>query len=74
MSYANDPRYALVATNQPCPLKGRDNCLVETTWQGRPAWWEDGNIFAIRPEALEAGRKTNTWVQNLDKYLKGGKG
>ncbi len=63
MSYANDPRYELVATGTPCPMKGRDDCLVATKWKGRPAWWEDGNIYALKPDLPQV----NTWVQNLDR-------
>lgn len=58
-----------VARHQPCPMRGRDDCMVYTTWEGQPAWWIDGDIWV----AKEDNSKVNQWPQNLDKARKAGK-
>lgn len=31
----------------PCPIKGCEDGLVKTTFQGQPAWWDEGHIFVL---------------------------
>lgn len=45
-----------VARNQPCPMPGREDCMVRTDWQGQPAWWIDGDIWVPTGEVKDTAR------------------
>ena len=62
--------YQKIQGKHKCPIKGREDCQVHFKWHGRPAIWEDGNVYVMSEEQQAENQKINTWVQNLQKLMR----
>ena len=65
-----DSRYILAAQDQKCPIKGRENFQIHFKWHGKPAIWENGNVYVLPAETLQKQQQARGWVQKLSELNK----
>ena len=45
----------------PCPMPGRENCQVATSHDGKPAWWQNGNLYVMDEAESKTDESTMGW-------------
>ena len=54
----NGHRYIARYKNAPCPIPGRENCMIATEHKGLPAYWENGILYLMHDRtAVKAGER-----------------
>lgn len=54
----------------PCPMPGRERCMIVTEYNGKPAYWTDGYIY-VREAALQnpiLNKQVTDWAKKVKGY------